>query len=96
MRLLQVLHEHGHHHVDQHELRHEHEDHEEQRREVGGHAAVAETLVPLLALLAEGVLHDAVPVVAGGDAEEGEEGHPERAEVGVLAEALAGVVVVAF
>ena len=40
-------------------------------------------------------LHDPVPVVTGGDAEEREEGHAERAEVRVLPEALAGMVLVA-
>ncbi len=96
MRLLEVLHEDGDDDVDEDELRHEDEDDEEERGEVGRDAAVAQAVVPLLALLAEGVLHDAVPVVARRNAEEGEEGHAEGAKVGVLAEALAGVLVVAF
>ena len=40
-------------------------------------------------------LHDPVPVVTGGDAEEREEGHAERAKVRVLPEALARVVFIA-
>ena len=40
-------------------------------------------------------LHDSVPVVPGGDAEEGEEGHAEGTEVRVLAQALARVLLVA-
>ena len=40
-------------------------------------------------------LHDPVPVVAGGDAEERKEGHAERAKVRVLSEALARMVLVA-
>ena len=40
-------------------------------------------------------LHDSVPVVPGGDAEEREERHSERAEVRVLPEALTRMVLVA-
>lgn len=40
-------------------------------------------------------LHDAVPVVAGGDLEEREEGHSEVFEGGVSAHSFAGVVGVA-
>ena len=40
-------------------------------------------------------LHDSVPVVPGGDAEEREERHAEGAEVRVLPEALAWMVFVA-
>ena len=40
-------------------------------------------------------LHDSVPVVPGGDAEEREERHAEGAEVRVLPEALARMVLVA-
>lgn len=42
-----------------------------------------------------GHLHDAVPVVPGGNLEEREEGHPEVLEGGVPAHPLAGVVGVA-
>ncbi len=94
VRLLEVLHEHGDDHVDEDELRHEDEDDEEEGCEVGGDAAVLEAVVAVLALLAQRVLHDAVPVVAGGDPEQREEGHAERAEVRVLAEALTRVVLV--
>lgn len=37
-------------------------------------------------------LHDAIPVVAGGDLEEREESHPKVLEGGVAAHSLAGVV----
>lgn len=37
---------------------------------------------------ADGNLHDAVPVVPGGDPEQRQEGHAEVLEVRVLAEAL--------
>lgn len=37
-------------------------------------------------------LHDAVPVVSGGNLEEGEEGHPEVFKGGVSAHAFTGVV----
>lgn len=40
--------------------------------------------------------HDAVPVVTRSDSEQGEEGHSEVVEVGVLPEALAGVTLVTF
>ena len=69
VRLFQMLHEDGHDDVDQDKLGHEDEDDEEEGREVGRHAAVPETVVLLLALLAERVLHDAVPVVARRDPE---------------------------
>ncbi len=84
VRLLQMLHEHGHDDVDQDELRHEHKHHEEQWCEVGGDAAVPEAVVAVLALLAKRVLHDAVPVISRGYPEQGQEGHAERPEVGVL------------
>ena len=41
-------------------------------------------------------LHDPVPVVPGGHAEQREEGHAEVREGGVSAQALAGVVLTAF
>ena len=82
--------------VDKNELSHEDEDDEEEGCEVGGDAAVAEAVVAFLALFAEGVLHDAVPVVARGDPEQREEGHAEGAEVGVLAQTLAWVIVITF
>ena len=96
MRLFEVLHQHGDDDVDEDELGHEDEDNEEERREERGDAAVPQTIVPLLALFPEGVLHDPVPVVPGRDPEEGQEGHAERPEVGVLAQTLARVVFVAF
>ena len=64
-----MFHEYSDDDVDEDELRHQDKDDEEERREIWRNAAVPETLIPLLALLPEGVLHDAVPVVAGGDAE---------------------------
>lgn len=88
---LQVLHQHGHHHVDEHELRHQHEDHEVERRDEGADATVAHALLARVTILAQRVLHDAVPVIARGDAEESEEGHPEVAEVRVPAQADTGV-----
>lgn len=91
-----MLHQHRHYHVDQHELRHQDEHHEEEGREVGRDAAVPQTVVALLAFLPQSVLHDSVPVVAGRDPEEGEESHAEGAEVGVFAQTLARMVVVAF
>lgn len=38
----------------------------------------------MIAVLSEGVLHDAVPVVASGDAEERQESHAEVSEVGMF------------
>ena len=63
VRLLQVLHEDGHHHVDQDELGHKDEHDEEERSDVLVDAAVAETIVRGVALLPQGVFHDPVPVV---------------------------------
>ncbi len=145
MRFLEVLHQHSHDHVDEHELGHQDEDDEKQRSNNGRYAAVGQALrvgitvglfPAALALavaghgrlgrrehwrLADGdgpdydrlvlvglgnpalgrgrperVLEDAVPVVARRYAEQGQERHAKVAEVGVLAQALAGVLVVAF
>lgn len=96
MRLLEVLHEHGDDDVDKNELSHEHKDYEEEWREVWRNATVLKAVVSRLALFAQRVLHDAVPVVARGDSEKSQEGHSEGAKVCVLAQALARVLFVAF
>ena len=96
MRLFEVLHEDCNDNIYQDKLRHEYEDDEEKRREVGRDAAVPQTVIAFLALFTQSVLHDAVPVVAGGDPEQSQECHAKRPEVGVLAQALAGVVLVAL
>lgn len=96
VRLFEVFHEDGDHHVDEHELRHEHEDHEENWRYDARHATVLDAVRGRVAVLAQRVLHDAVPVVAGGNAEQREESDAEIGKVSVLAEALARVLVVAL
>jgi hypothetical protein len=77
VRLFQVLHEHGHDDVDEHELRHQDEDDEEEGREVGRDAAVAQAVVAVLALFPQRVFHDPVPVISGRDTEQGQESHSE-------------------
>ena len=77
MRLLEVLHEDGHHHVDEDELSHQDKDYEKERGEEGVNTAVLETVRGVVTLLPDGVLHDPVPVVPRGDPEECEEGHSE-------------------
>ena len=64
MRLLQVLHQDSHHHIDEDKLGHQHEDHEEERSEDCGDAAVLQTVRGLVTLLPDGVLHDSVPIVS--------------------------------
>ena len=91
-----MLHEHSHDDVDQNKLCHQDEDDEEERGEVRRDAAVAETVVAVLALFPQGVFHDPVPVISGRDTEQGQESHTKRPEVWVLAKALARVVLVAF
>ena len=59
-----MLHEDGHHHVDKDELGHQDEDDEEERGDVLVDAAVAETVLGVITLLPQSVLHDPVPVVA--------------------------------
>lgn len=54
--LLQVFHEHGHHHVNQHKLGHEHEHHEEDGRHKGVEAAVLDAVRVGVALVPQGVL----------------------------------------
>ena len=58
-----MLHEDGHHHVDEDELGHQDEDDEEERGDVLVDAAVAETVLGVITLLPQSVLHDPVPVV---------------------------------
>lgn len=72
--------------VDEHELGHEDEDDEEDGRDDGGDAAVAHAVHGAVAVLAESVLHDAVPVVARRHAEQRQERHAEVGEVRVLAQ----------
>ena len=91
-----MFHEDSDHDVDEDELRHQDEHDEEEGRDVLVDAAVAEAVVGLIALLAQRVLHDAVPIVSGGDPEQGQEGHAKRPEVGVLSEALARVMLITF
>ena len=59
------------------------------------YATILQAVLRVITLLSQRVFHDSVPVVPGGDAEEREERHSERAEVRVLPEALARMVLVA-
>lgn len=91
-----MLHQDGNNDVDEHKLGHEHEDHEVDGGDDGADAAVGHAVVRIVAVLSQRVLHDSVPVVARGDAEEREEGHAEVFEVGVPPEADTGEVHGAF
>ena len=88
MRFFKAFHEDSDHDVDEDELRHQDEHDEEEGRDVLVDAAVAEAVVGLIALLAQRVLHDPVPVVPRGDPEEREEGHSKSSEVSVLTQSL--------
>ena len=63
MGLLQVLHEHSHHHIDQHKLCHQDKHHEEKWSHILVNTAVPETFFGLIALLSKCVLHDSIPIV---------------------------------
>ena len=63
VRFFEVFHEDSNHDVDKDELRHEDEHDKEEGRDVLVDAAVAEAVLGLIALLAQRVLHDPVPVV---------------------------------
>ena len=75
---------------------HQDEDDEEEGGEVGGDAAVPETIVPFLTFLSQRVFHDPVPVISGRDTEQGQESHAEGTEMSVLSKALTRMKVVAF
>ena len=96
MGLFQVFHENGNDDIDEDKLRHEYENDEEERSEVWWDTTVPQTVVAFLALFTQSVLHNAVPVVACRDPEQGQEGHTERTEVSMLSQALAGVVLITF
>ena len=96
VRLFEVFHEDGNNDIDQDKLRHEYKDDEEERSEVWRDTTVPQTVIAFFALFTQSILHNAVPVVARRDPEQGEERHPERTEVGVLAKTLARVVLVTF
>ena len=100
-----MLHEDGHHHVDQDELGQQHKHHEiewsqvlktyhpeyvnnDERDKDLIYTAVLQTVVSVITLLPESVLHDPVPVVPRGDPEECEEGHSKGSEVSVLTQSL--------
>jgi len=91
-----VFHEHGDHHVDQHELRHQYEYYEKHGSYAGGHATVFHAIRRVVAVLAKRVLHDAVPIVSCGHPEKRQERHAEVAKVCVFAQALTRVLVAAL
>jgi len=91
-----VFHEHGDHHVDQHELRHQHEYYEKHGGYAGGHATVFHAIRRVVAVLAKRVLHDAVPIVSGSHPEKRQERHAEVAEMRVFAQALTRVFIAAL
>ena len=96
MRLLQVLHQDGHHHIDQDELSHQHKHHEEKGGEERVNTTILETFLRVITLLPDGVLHDPVPVVPRGNPKECEEGHSKGSEVSVFPQPLTGMVLVTF
>lgn len=91
-----MFHEHGHNHVDQHELRHQHEYDEKHRSYAGGHTTVFHTICRVVAVFAKGVFHDAVPIVTGGHPEQRKERHAEVSEVCVFTQALARMFITAL
>lgn len=88
---LQMLHQHGHHNIDQHKLGDEHEYHEKAGCQDWIHTAIPFTTLRWVAIVTECVLHDAIPVVTGGNAEKCEECHAEVFEMGMLAQSIAGM-----
>ena len=96
VRLLEVFHEDGHDHVDEHKLGHQDENDEKDGRDDAGHAAVADAVGRRIAVFSQSVLHDAVPVVARRHPKQGQKGDAKVGKVGVLPEPLARMIVVAF
>lgn len=96
MTLLQVFHKHRDDHVDENELRHQYKNDEKYRRDDGADATIFHAIGRLVAVVSKRILHDAVPIVTGGYAKEGKEGHTKVTEMRVLAEALARCFVAAL
>lgn len=69
MTLLKVLHEYGHDNVHENELSHEYEDNEEYRCDDATNAAIFNAISGIVAVVPQGILHYAIPVVPGRDAE---------------------------
>lgn len=91
-----MFHEYCHHHVDKHELRHQYKNDEKHRSYAGGHTTVFHAVGRVVAVLAERVLHDAVPIVAGRYPEQRQERHAEVSEVSVFSQALTRVLFAAL
>lgn len=64
-----MLHEYGHHHVHQYELCHKDENNEEYRCNDATDATVFNAVGRVVAVIPQGVLHYAVPIVPGRDSE---------------------------
>lgn len=90
MAFFQVLHEHGNNHVHEDKLGHKDEDDEENGRDDRAYATISHTICCIITVISQGVLHNAVPVVAGRHSEQCQERHSEVGKVGVLSEALTG------
>ena len=112
MGLLQVLHEHGHHHIDQDKLGHKDKHNKEEWSNIRINTTVLQTLVRVITLLTESVLHDPIPVVSFinkniikscvtilvtcCNPEQSKEGHSKRSKVCMLTQSLAGVFFITF
>lgn len=96
MRFLQVFHKNGHHDVDKNKLRHEDENDEKNGCDNSWHAAISDAVGVFVTFFPQSILHNTVPIVASGNAEQGKESHPEIWEMGVLPQPLAGKFVTAF
>lgn len=91
-----MFHKDGHDDVDQHELGHQDEDDEKDGRDDARNAAILDAIGRRVAILAQRVFHDSVPIVARRHAEQRQEGDAKIGKVGVFAETLTRMVVVAF
>ena len=93
---LEVFQQHGDDDVYENELRHQHENYKKYRGYDGAHATILHAVGRFVAVVPQSVLHDAVPIVAGGYSKKREKRHPEVTEVGVLPETLARHFVATF
>ncbi len=91
-----MFHEDGDDDVDQDELGHQDEDDEKDGGDDSWDATIFDTIGGSIAIFAQRVLHNAVPIVAGGYAEQRQEGNAKIGKVCVLPKTLARMFVVAL
>ena len=96
MTLFEMFHEYSNDDVNKNELCHQHENYKKYRSYNGAHATILHAVRCFVAIVSQSVLHDTVPIVAGGHSKKRQKRHTKITKMGMLSETLARHIITTF